>query len=136
MPKRPSVEKETMVKRITNFDSKRETNNAPSLREAMITAAAAIGRDGKGDGGLAGYFEALVMKQPKLFVGLLTRLLAYEPAIGEKNMAAEAERVRARSAAKRIREELLKDVPLREWPSSPVEAVALQQQQRDKAKNG
>src|ERR1700683_4316428 len=101
-----------MVKRKTNFNNKRQPNGIPSPREAMTTATAAIGRDGKGDGGLVGYFEALAMKHPKLFVGLLAHLVAYEPEVG----AAEAEMIRAGSGAAKIREELLKDPPPRVLP--------------------
>jgi hypothetical protein len=132
----PSAEKETMVKGITNFNSKRQTNNTPSLSEAIIMAAAAIGRDGKGDGGLVGYLEALAMKYPKLFAGLLAHRLACEPKLAEKRMAAEAERIRPGSTAERLRQELLKDITPPLWPESPVSAVTRQQQQKDEAKNG
>ena len=53
--------------------------------EAMLTAAKAIGNDGKGDGKRAGYFEALAVKEPKSFIGLLGRLLSFrEPEVNEK----------------------------------------------------
>jgi len=51
-----------------------------TLGETIVMAAVSIGRDGKGAGGAVGYFEALAVQQPKLFVGLLGRVLAGEEA--------------------------------------------------------
>lgn len=45
------------------------------LKSGIIDAAAALGRDGKGDGGLPGYLEYLARKHPKAFAQLLGKLL-------------------------------------------------------------
>jgi hypothetical protein len=78
-----------MYKQQTNTrrrDPHRVPNDktTPTL-EAMLTAANAIGRDGKGGGRLVGYFQALAVKEPKMFVALLGRLLACEePQVNEQ----------------------------------------------------
>jgi hypothetical protein len=49
-----------------------------SLRDAILAAAAAVGADGKGAGGLVGYLKALAIKRPGLFAPLLSRVLPLE----------------------------------------------------------
>jgi hypothetical protein len=48
---------------------------AQAIKKGIFKGAVAHGRDGKGDGGLDGYFEFLAAKHPKVFAGLLGRLL-------------------------------------------------------------
>jgi hypothetical protein len=48
---------------------------ALQIKRGIHTAAKRHGRDGKGSGGLDGYFEFLAAKHPKVFAGLLGRLL-------------------------------------------------------------
>ena len=45
------------------------------LREAILAAAEHVGLDGKGFGGLTGYFTRLALKNPTSFGSLLGRLL-------------------------------------------------------------
>jgi len=87
-----------MVEQQTNA-SRRDPHGVPkdetpTVEEAMLMAAKAIGKDGKGRGKLAGYFEALAVKQPKLFVSLLGRLLECEEAEGNELSAVLEEMLR------------------------------------------
>lgn len=45
------------------------------LKEAILLAAAQVGRDGKGEGGLTGYLSSLAKTEPKAFSSLLGRVL-------------------------------------------------------------
>jgi len=48
------------------------------LKEAILTAAAHVGEDGKGKDGLTGYMVRLAKRQPRAFAGLLGRVLPTE----------------------------------------------------------
>lgn len=45
------------------------------LKEAILLAAEAVGKDGKGKGGLQGYLERVAQKDVKAFATLLGRVL-------------------------------------------------------------
>lgn len=45
------------------------------LREAIITAAEAVGQNNKGRGKLVGYLKYLAWNEPKAYAGLLGRVL-------------------------------------------------------------
>jgi hypothetical protein len=51
------------------------------LKEGTLIAAANIGRDGSGEGGLVGYLEDLALNHKKAFTSLLTKLLPMQPSI-------------------------------------------------------
>lgn len=46
-----------------------------ALKEAILLAAEQVGQDGEGKNGLAGYLSTIARTQPKVFVGLLSKLL-------------------------------------------------------------
>lgn len=46
-----------------------------SLKEAILAAGEAVGRDGKGNGGMVGYLKGLAVDQPVAFAGLLGKVL-------------------------------------------------------------
>jgi len=45
------------------------------IKEAIISGAAAYGKDGKGEGGMPGYLEMCAAEFPKEYMGLLARLV-------------------------------------------------------------
>ena len=45
------------------------------LKEGIVDAAIAVGRDGNGTDGLAGYLEMCAKKYPKQYISLLSRVL-------------------------------------------------------------
>lgn len=51
------------------------------LKEAIILAAEAVGSNNKGKGGLVGYCTALARDEPKVFAGLLGRVLPLQIAV-------------------------------------------------------
>jgi hypothetical protein len=51
-----------------------KTEKPISLLEAIPLAAAQVGYDGRGEGGLVGYLERIARTEPKLFMKLLLRL--------------------------------------------------------------
>lgn len=46
-----------------------------ALKDAILLAAAKVGKDGEGEGGLIGYCERLAFHEPKAFCALLGRVL-------------------------------------------------------------
>lgn len=46
-----------------------------ALKEAILLAAEAVGKDGKGCNGLTGYLESLAVKEPSSFAALLGKVL-------------------------------------------------------------
>ena len=56
----------------------------PNLVEAIISAAAQVGEDGLGKGGLVGYFVRIARTEPKLFANLLVRLIPYQSPFEEE----------------------------------------------------
>jgi hypothetical protein len=58
-------------------------DKTPTPEQAILTAAMAIGKSCKDGGKPVGDFEALAVKQPKLFAALLGRLLACDEAQSE-----------------------------------------------------
>jgi hypothetical protein len=53
-------------------------NEAPvpqSLNDVILSAVANIGYNGRGKGGVAGYFQALGQRYPKMFFRLIFRML-------------------------------------------------------------
>jgi hypothetical protein len=61
-------------------DRRKEMPNkgTPNLVEAIISAAAQVGEDGLGKGGLVGYLVRIARTEPKLFANLLVRVLPYQ----------------------------------------------------------
>jgi len=45
------------------------------LKDAIVMAAVAVGKDGDGAGGLQGYLEHLAMDEPKAFASLIGRVI-------------------------------------------------------------
>ncbi|UDF30055.1 UNVERIFIED_ORG: hypothetical protein LHK14_01665 [Roseateles sp. XES5] len=45
------------------------------LKEAILEAAAEMGSDGEGEGGLVGYCVFLAKAEPKVFAGLIAKVL-------------------------------------------------------------
>jgi len=50
------------------------------LKDAILLAAEAVGRDGKGLDGLVGYLTSAAINHPKNFLFLLARVLPYQVA--------------------------------------------------------
>jgi hypothetical protein len=48
----------------------------------MFSAATQVGKDGRGKDGLTGYFHTLARADPKSFVSLMGRVLAYQCQFG------------------------------------------------------
>jgi hypothetical protein len=99
-----------MVKRIRSRLSEgsgngmRLQNRTPkTVGEAVVFAAAEVGEDGLGKGGLVGYLCRIARTEPKSFAALLVRVLA-DQLTGEDNDRPE----RVFQTAEEIREELRK----------------------------
>lgn len=60
-------------------DRRKEMPNkgTPNLVEAIISAAAQVGEDGLGKGGLVGYLVRIARTEPKLFSSLLAGVIPY-----------------------------------------------------------
>lgn len=66
----------------------RPNKTTATLKEAILAGAAAVGQDGKGKDGLAGYCRYLAVDEPKAFAALLGRVLPLTVQ-GDKNNPVE-----------------------------------------------
>jgi hypothetical protein len=47
----------------------------PLIKDPVLMAAEQVGEDGRGKGGLVGYFMRLAVRYPRVFANLLARVL-------------------------------------------------------------
>jgi hypothetical protein len=91
------------------------SDKKPSLNEALLMAADAVGEDGKGRRGRVGYFTVLAQKEPKLFATLLLRVLpSGDATLAAKEAEAESLKrfeVQAGEARRYLEEKLFGPTP-------------------------
>ena len=83
--------------RPSNRPEDDDASNKPnSLVDAILVAAASVGRDRRGKGGLAGYLRWLAKTEPKAFAQLLGRTLKRDreikPELSQAQKEEKAER--------------------------------------------
>lgn len=62
--------------------------NSVVLKDAILLAAAAVGEDGAGFGGLQGYLQRIARKEPKSMAMLLARVLPLQVSLDLKDRTA------------------------------------------------
>jgi hypothetical protein len=83
--------------------------SVPDLHKTLILAAEAAGEDGRGRGGLVGYFRRWALTHPKSFVRLLDRVMPYMPEPAEEPAADEWKNMTLQEASDRYQRLLKND---------------------------